>query len=89
MFHQQFPRKSMITIFFSLLYVNVLTFYLVFLSRQHVRALRVVANDYVDEILSVAHSYIVENGLSNIAIPNIEASFSQEVSSIHTNIAHL
>jgi hypothetical protein len=47
--------------------------------RQHARALRVVANDYVDEVLSVVHTYIADNGLSEIAIPNVEASFSQEI----------
>jgi len=34
----------------------------------------------VDEVLSVVHTYIADNGLSEIAIPNVEASFSQEVS---------
>ena len=34
----------------------------------------------MDEVLSVAHSYIADNGLSIINIPNVEASFSQEVS---------
>ena len=38
----------------------------------------------MDEVLSVAHSYVVDNGLSYIAIPDIEASFSQEVSFSHT-----
>jgi hypothetical protein len=50
------------------------------LSRKHARTLRVIANDYVDELLSAARSYIADNGLSQVSIPNIEASFSKEVS---------
>ena len=41
----------------------------------------------MDEVLSVAHTYIVDNGLSVISIPNIEASFSQEVSLSYTKYA--
>jgi hypothetical protein len=41
----------------------------------------------VDEVLSVAHNYIHDNGLSIISIPNVEASFSQEVSFSYTKYA--
>jgi len=41
----------------------------------------------VDEVLSVAHTYIADNGLSVIPIPDIEASFSQEVSFSYTKYA--
>ncbi|GFG32445.1 hypothetical protein Cfor_02543, partial [Coptotermes formosanus] len=47
--------------------------------RKHARALRTVANDYIDEVLSFAQSFIVDNELSEIAAPDIEASFSQEI----------
>jgi hypothetical protein len=49
-------------------------------SRKHARALRLVANGYVDEVLSAARSYIEEKGMSQVSIPNIEAYFSKEVS---------
>jgi len=42
----------------------------------------------VDELLSLAHSYIAENGLTEIAIPNVEASFSQEVSFTYIKYAN-
>ena len=48
--------------------------------RKHARALRVIADDYVDELLSNARSYIADNGMSQVSIPNIEASFSKKVS---------
>jgi hypothetical protein len=41
----------------------------------------------VDEVLNVAHNYIADNGLTVIPIPNVEASFSQEVSFSYTKCA--
>ena len=41
----------------------------------------------MDEVLSVAHTYIADNGLSVISIPNVEASFSEEVSFSYTKYA--
>lgn len=49
------------------------------LSRKHARGLTVSANDYVDKLLNAARSYIGDNGLSEVDIPNIEASFSKKV----------
>jgi hypothetical protein len=49
------------------------------LSRKHARGLTAVANHYVDELLNVARSYIGDNGLSEVDIPNIDASFSKKV----------
>jgi methylase of polypeptide subunit release factors len=66
-------------------YANELTY--TFFCRQHAKALRVVANDYVDEVLKVARNYIVDNRLSLIEIPNVEASFSEEVSFSYTKCA--
>jgi hypothetical protein len=54
------------------------------LPRKHARDVRAVANDYVDELLNTARSYVVDNGLSEVPIPNIDASFSKKVSSHHT-----
>jgi hypothetical protein len=47
--------------------------------REHTRALRALANDYVDSLLELARTYIVENGLSEIAIPDIQQGFEQDV----------
>lgn len=47
--------------------------------RGHARALRAVANEYVDAVLGEVHSYIEDNQLTELAIPDIEASFSKEV----------
>jgi hypothetical protein len=50
------------------------------LFREHIRELREVANDYVDAILEYAHTYIEQNNLAQIAIPNVDAGFSKKVS---------
>ncbi|XP_021915921.1 uncharacterized protein LOC110827999 isoform X2 [Zootermopsis nevadensis] len=47
--------------------------------RGHARALRAVANEYVDAVLGEVHSYIEDNQLTELAIPDIEASFSKEI----------
>jgi hypothetical protein len=45
-----------------------------------------LANDYVDELLVVVRGFVVENGLSQIAIPEIRQGFEQDVSQDHTQI---
>nr|AGT15837.1 50MGP [Reticulitermes flavipes] len=47
--------------------------------RKHARRLTAVANDYVDKLLNVARSYIGDKGLSEVDIPNIDASFSKKI----------
>jgi hypothetical protein len=49
------------------------------LCREHVRAVRIAGNEYVDSLLNNLHHYIEENNLNEINIPDISASFSKEV----------
>jgi len=46
-----------------------------------------LANDYVDNLLELVRSYVVDNGLSEIEIPDIQQGFEQDVSQAHNKIA--
>jgi hypothetical protein len=46
-----------------------------------------VADELVDSLLESVRNYILENGLSEISIPDIEESFQQNVSHAHAQIA--
>ena len=45
-----------------------------------------MANDYVDELLYLVRGFVADNGLSEIATPDIWQGFSQDVSQAHTQI---
>jgi len=47
--------------------------------RQHTRSLRALANDYVDSLLELVRNYVVENGLSEVDIPDIREGFEQNI----------
>ncbi|PSN42584.1 hypothetical protein C0J52_08711 [Blattella germanica] len=47
--------------------------------RAHAKAVRTVANEYVDEVLLYVHNYVVEQHVEEIQIPNIEAGFSETI----------
>jgi len=47
--------------------------------REHTRALRALANDYVDNLVDQVRIFVLENGLSEVAIPDIQQSFSQDI----------
>jgi len=47
--------------------------------REHTRAVRALANDYVDNLLELVRSYVVDNGLSEIEIPDIQQGFEQDI----------
>jgi len=57
------------------------------LSREHSRALRALANDYVDTLLESVRKYVEENRLSEIDIPDIVQGFEQDVSQAHKQTA--
>ncbi|XP_069668972.1 uncharacterized protein [Periplaneta americana] len=47
--------------------------------REHARQMRVIANDYVDQLLINVDEYVIQNHFEQLAIPNVEASFSKEI----------
>jgi hypothetical protein len=55
-------------------------------SREHTRALRTLANDFVDDLMILVRGFVVDNALSEIAIPDIWQGFEQDVSEAHTQI---
>ena len=65
---------------------GALSYYIFLTSREHTRALRALANDFVDDLLVLVHGFVVDNGLSEIAIPEIRQGFEQDVSQAHTQI---